>query len=168
MKYNILTLAAALLLVGCAADGSRPVAQPSVGEKARIRVLYGGGGVMKASPNSDCYSSSAESTGVVVGSAIDTDDGHKNKKIGIPPGRQVPDQWKTAEFYAAAGNPITFVMRTGHAIPFCRFTEKFTPEPNKDYEMVAWVNSNQRNCGAELHSITDNSVVIMEKASQCK
>jgi hypothetical protein len=168
MKYFSYTLIAVLLLGGCSAAGRRPVAEPSVGDMARIRVLYAGGGAMTATPNSNCYSPSGEGTGVVVGTAIDVDDGHKNKKIGIPPGIQLPGNWKTAEFYIAAGKPITFAMRTGHSIPFCRFTEAFTPEAEKDYELIAWVNSNERSCGAELHSITDKSKIALKKTSECK
>ena len=169
MKKIIPALAATLLLAGCGSGAlQRPVAEPTAGEKARVRVLYGSGGAMTASPNSDCYAAAAEGTGVVVGYFIGTDDGYRNRTIGIPAGREVPNSWRVAEFYVAAGKPITFAMRTGHAIPFCRFTQQFSPEPNKDYEMYAWVNSNERVCGAELRSLTDNSVVLMEKAPLCK
>jgi hypothetical protein len=167
LKLN-LTLIASLLLCACNSVASRPLPEPVSGEKARIRVLYTGGGAMTASPNSDCYAPSDINSGIIVGVAITGDVGHKGKKIGMPPGSQLAGAWLNAEFYAAAGQPITFAMRTGHSIPFCRFTKRFTPEANKDYELIAWADSIKGQCDAELRSLTDKASVLMENAPHCK
>jgi len=171
MKIQTLLLVfACAIIAGCSAlKHNVVVAEPTEGDRARIRVVipnidYRG---VRAYPNSACVNWDLPGAGMVtsVQMSLGFEKNLNEKKIGIPTTTYSGNNnYMTAEIYAAANQPITFSINKppltepagGGYVRFypktaCSNAVSFTPEANGDYELVF---SDELNCPTTVHKLS--------------
>jgi hypothetical protein len=169
ISLSILTL----LTSGCAftprKDQFQTLHTPESGERARIRAIITYGS-LAASPESSCYKINSRA-GIVISPTISlAAKGHTGKTLGIPPGpisNPKASKNEMAEFYVRGNSPITFHQMDFGGGTTCTLPPvTFTPETNKDYEIM-YIHA-RTTCSVIARSITDNTTIPLKKTKKCK
>lgn len=162
-----LGLLAISALSGCAGIGTqfRPVAEPTDGARARLRVI-GGGAFIKAVPGKSCIDWSSPGAGTVIGGIVGSN-GYRGRSLGMPDAPAKMDE--AAELTVAAGEPFTLALVTGSESSLsCFIAGSFVPEAGKDYEARMQLDVRNKMCTMRLAEIGANYHPLpVQRAKSC-
>ena len=158
MKSRIISIiAVVILLSGLSGCIIQPLAEPTAGDRARLRVISDRDGY--GYPNRDCLDWSAPGRGSLFALNTIVPVSPANKTIGIP--ATTSRTYGTMnEFYLEAGKPFSLEFREGRRSRYyCQMamTLSFVPMLNKDYEAELNVDQTAMTCALSLKIFNESS-----------
>lgn len=149
---------------------SKAYAEPTQGDRARIRVSTDG--ALRLAVNTTCsrWDDPASGVGPVhPGGGPLLTKVHNGKTLGMP-GAPPPGS-TTSEFYVAAGRPVLFhYMKTQQAtyttIAVCNGLFAFVPEAGKDYQAIFMQSADGRICTRGVVDLGNRNATIANLSNQ--
>lgn len=179
-QFLPLNLLLITLLGGCAVKGNVVVTEPVDGLRARIRVAASDEGFnapyrgVRAYPGSSCIDKSIPGNGNVVNPTAGFEKTLNGQQRGMPISAYSQDKhFRTAEFYAAANQPIslsyirvgtysTYVMgylkTTTYNNDQCGRSVQFIPQANADYEIIF---DSTQSCKVQAYQLVMKDGVVL-------